>query len=407
MKKIILIMLFNFSILNAQINIDNLKKTAEYNTECDGVSMLVMENGKIIFEDYPTKYHNSKPDSAWAIASGTKGFSGIIAAKLINDGLMSSYDELCSETISEWKQDSLKSKITIRQLLSLISGLDASYGQFIGYAKAIQAPMKYKPGEKWEYSSVAFQTFGEIVRRKLQKNGLGKDPINDFLKPRILDIIDSKPSGWQKSPEGDEMLPSGARFTAREWSKFGEFVRLNGNWNGSQLIRSELLDSLFIGSKVYPTYGISWWLDSGYPNPITGEIVMVLGAGGQNMYISRKLGLVVIRQTSSAFSPDSMSSVRQKKFKYNEFWDLILYGKEPTSVQENNYSVNNMIIYPNPVINEINLFDMNGINYTIYNCLGVLVKAGESSNGKIIVSDLSSGIYFLRLDNSISKFIKE
>jgi CubicO group peptidase (beta-lactamase class C family) len=57
------------------------------------------------------------------LASGTKSFAGVLAAAAQEDKILK-LDERVSETITEWKSDKEKSKITIRQLLTLTSGLD-------------------------------------------------------------------------------------------------------------------------------------------------------------------------------------------------------------------------------------------------------------------------------------------
>jgi hypothetical protein len=404
------------------VNIENCIKASEYNRECDGVSMLVMYKGIIIFEDYPTKYHNTNADSAWFIASGTKGFNGIMAARLIQDRFMKSFDELASETIDEWKSDSNKSKITIKHLLSLTSGIDAVYfGQGVkSYSQSITAPVIHEPGTFFQYGPVPFQCFGEVVRRKLLKNNLGSDPLNDYLKPRILDLIDSKPADWKYTNEGDATLPSGAKFNAREWAKFGEFIRKGGYWHGEQIILKEILDSCFIGSDIKPGYGISWWLDSGAPNPITGDIVCVLGAGGQNLYVSRKLGLVVVRQTSSTgAAQDSATIERILKFNSNDFWDILLYGSVPTSVNNQEVEFNRISMYPNPasdyiVINLDKVILSEAKNpLKIYNTLGECVIEMQDVRhlrdvghlNRINISHLPVGMYFIQLGNYSEKFM--
>lgn len=46
-------------------------------------------------------------------------------------------------------------------------------------------------------------------------------------------------------------------------------------------------------------------------------------------------------------------------------------------------------------------------NYTIYNAAGVTVKSGNVENSAISISDLATGIYLVKINNSVSKFIKK
>ena len=72
--------------------------------------MLIQREGKVIFERY---------DNGWAadrfhpLASGTKSFTGVMAMMAVQDGLLT-LDEFVADTLTEWKSDPRKSKITVR-----------------------------------------------------------------------------------------------------------------------------------------------------------------------------------------------------------------------------------------------------------------------------------------------------
>ena len=99
---------------------DNFKKAAEYSHSQHGTGVLVMVRGEILFEDYAPGWTAEKPH---LLASGTKSFCGVMAACAVHDGLLT-LDERVADTLVEWKDDPRKSRITIRQLLSLSSGID-------------------------------------------------------------------------------------------------------------------------------------------------------------------------------------------------------------------------------------------------------------------------------------------
>ncbi len=63
-----------------------------------------------------------------------------------------------------------------------------------------------------------------------------------------------------KRPDGNPNLPSGAYLTPREWAKFGEFIRLEGTWQGEELIPKDLLKACFQPSEASRIYGMTWWL---------------------------------------------------------------------------------------------------------------------------------------------------
>lgn len=311
----------------------NFQLAVDYSKQTKGVSVLVMKGDKIIFEDYQ---NNFSADKAHFLASGTKSFSGVMAVAAQEDGLLKLDEKVC-ETITEWKSDPLKSKITIRQLLTLTSGLDVNRSQIPpAYSEAIKFPAKHEPGTFFEYGPVPFQVFGEVMRRKLQPK---KEGVLDYLKRRILNPIGLNVRFWATDREGNPLLPQGAFLTAREWAKFGLFLKNGGKWNGKQIVPEKLLKECFVGSKANPAYGITFWLNKPGKNPLGGnnrialgnveeisengitqeglkDLFMAAGAGNQRLYVIPSLDMVIVRQGN--FS----------RFNDKAFLARLLFGKE-------------------------------------------------------------------------------
>lgn len=285
---------------------------ADYSRENRGLSVVVLKGDKIVFEEYQNGHSADRP---WILASGTKSFSGVMLAAAIEDKLISGFDEKVADTIVEWKNDKDRSAITIRQLLSLTSGIDAGQiGRVPSYAEAITQKVKSAPGTEFEYGPVPFQIFGELMTRKLTKQN---ETVYEYLDRRILKPIGINVAFWRKS-NGQPLLPQGASLTAREWLKFGQFLRDHGKWNGKQLIAKKLLDELVVGTKANPAYGLTFWLNrdgkgpGGRPggrnavmeiseNGIadgTADMYMAAGAGNQRLYIIPSLDMVVVRQAA-------------------------------------------------------------------------------------------------------------
>jgi CubicO group peptidase (beta-lactamase class C family) len=302
---------------------------ADYSAERRGVSMLVMRDGKILLEDYPQP---GGPEEAWELASGTKSFTGVMAAAAQADGFLD-IEELASKTLPEWKYDPRKSRITIRNLLSLNSGLKGpgAIGQPPAYLEALKAEAKYDPGVKFEYGPASFQVFGEIMKRKLRAANQPDDP-SVWLQRRVLDRIDVQVSDWRRGKDGNPFMPQGARLTARNWARFGQWVM-----DGGKGVDPHVMKALFEPSSTNPGYGLSWWLlRPGLigPNPRAGidgdaigavskreDIVMAAGAGDQRLYLLRERRLVVVRQANEIFRSMGPLSI---KFRDEDFLKLIL-----------------------------------------------------------------------------------
>lgn len=314
----------NKTVLTEQ---ERYKLAAVYSQENRGVSVLVIKGDKTVFEEYQNGHSADEP---WFLASGTKSFSGVMFAAAIEDKLIKDFDEKVSETITEWKTDKQKSKITIRQLLSLTSGIDAGQiGRVPKYSEAINFPVEAEAGTKFEYGPVPFQIFGEVMRRKLLPK---KESVMDYLKRRILNPIGLKVAFWRNGFDDNPLLPQGANLTAAEWAKFGLFLKNGGKWNGKQIVSKKLLDELAKGSKANPAYGLTFWLNRAGIDPrgqatqarvetkneteTVKDLYMAAGAGNQRLYIIPSMDLVIVRQGNFG------------RFDDGEFLKRLLLGNE-------------------------------------------------------------------------------
>jgi CubicO group peptidase (beta-lactamase class C family) len=285
---------------------DDIRGAAVYSAERLGVSLLVMRGGEIVYEDYPNE---GGDDRAWELASGTKSFSGIIAASLAQEGRLT-LDERCADTLSEWRTDPRKSRITIRELLTLTSGIG---GGFIGrpppYAEAVAQPALYEPGERFQYGPAPFQIFGEIVRRRTGHDALA------HIQSRIFNPLGIEPQRWRRGTDGFPHMPSGAALTARDWAAFGRYVMSPSR--GEPVLDRTVYDALWRGTVANPGYGLTWWLlRRGLVGPTRSErrraglptdeqletmgleVRMAAGAGNQRLYLIPEREMTIVRQAT-------------------------------------------------------------------------------------------------------------
>jgi CubicO group peptidase (beta-lactamase class C family) len=274
---------------------------ADFSRQHGGIAMLVQIDGRVVFEDYP---NNGGPARATELASGTKSFSGVLALCAVEDGLLT-LDEKVSTTLNEWAEDPGRRDITIRQLLTLTSGVPGGEsalktGRVPTYAEAIAAKAVAAPGEKFSYGPQPFQVFGEIMRRKLVRRD---DTVTGYFERKILGPLGIKPAAWRNATSGQPNMPSGASLTARDWAKFGEMVRLDGKG----VLPAGKIQECFQGTKANPGYGLTWWLPA--EGPIGGTVPrkaagpwmpkdawMAAGAGGQRLVVVPSLKLVAVRK---------------------------------------------------------------------------------------------------------------
>ena len=279
-------------------------QAAAYSAERQGVSLLVMQGGRVVFEDYP----RASAGTAHELASGTKSFSGVLAAAMVQDGMLT-LDELCADTLTEWRADPIRRSATIRSLLTLSSGAGAgTMGRPSTYAAAVQQPFAGAAGV-FRYGPTPFQVFGEIVRRKLAAAGRNDDVLA-FMDERLFQPAGVAHGQWRRQA-GQANLPSGAHLDARNWGRFGAFVMGGCRVNGTSIVDAAALAECFKPTAANPGYGLTWWLlrpgliPPSPRSPIDSTasalaglppVSMAAGAGDQRLYLIPDRDMVVVRQ---------------------------------------------------------------------------------------------------------------
>jgi CubicO group peptidase (beta-lactamase class C family) len=292
--------------------VEAMRAAAEYSRSHTGHALVVMFDGKVIFEQYDNGGAIEKPHY---LASGQKGFVGLAAVAAVQDGLIK-LDNPAVENIPEWKNDPEKSTITYRQLLNMTSGLTHPNGddaKRMPWKKQLAMPMAAKPGEHFSYGGYQLGVFAYALEQKL-----ASETYAQYIKRRILDPIGIQFDLRPRAADGRPQVGPG-NVTARDWATCGEFIRREGNWNNQQILDPALLRDCFQGSKANPAYGLTWWVKS----PVSEEFIRTadaevtknwgkvancdwlpddlaaaLGAGTQRLYIMPALKLVVVRQAN-------------------------------------------------------------------------------------------------------------
>jgi len=321
---------------------EQMQAGANYSKQKGGASVLVMQDGQIIFENYHNGANENTPTQ---VQSGTKGFFAAVVALAIQEGFVTGYNENVAETITEWQNTALhpgKRQITIRHLVSLTSGLSQDldyiqgenplapdiYHYVVNNLKLVSAP-----GTRFQYGPSHYYAFGVLLERKLQKAGINQDPLQ-YLETRLLQKIGVTYSTWVHDSAGNPHIPNGCYITPRNWIKFGQFILQKGKWNNQQLIQENFVSNLFSPKADNPGYGVFLWLNkqggdaasAGSPSPPSGspggiiyyggytDIVGALGAGKNRLYIIPSLNAVIVRQSTGD----------KADFSDNNFLELVL-----------------------------------------------------------------------------------
>jgi CubicO group peptidase (beta-lactamase class C family) len=313
--------------LLAEIVPSDCARAAKYSESKRGASMLVMQSGRTIFEHYA---NGGSAGGRWPIFSGTKSFWGIAALAAVHNGLFK-LDDLVSDTITEWKSDPRKSRITIRQLLSQTDGIEgASFLQRPSIhdrnTMAIRLSILAEPGASFIYGPSHLQIFSELLRRKL-----GDRSTIAYFEKHMSDRLGLGRLNYKKDSLGNPLLATGFELTAREWARLGELLLGNGNYRWRQIVPANLLREALAGSQANPAYGLTFWLNQQAPigrevdiertldlpwqnvqwngvcicKDAPPDMVVALGSHYQRLFIIPSLKAIVVRQGSEAKFSDA------------------------------------------------------------------------------------------------------
>jgi len=314
-------------VASAEIKASDCASAAKYSESRRGTAVLVMQNGRTIFEHYA---NGDSPTRRWPIFSGTKSFWGIAAVAAAQEGLFR-LDDPVSDTITEWKRDPRKSQITIRQLLRQTDGIEgASHLQRPSIrdrnAMAIVLPSVAEPGSAFIYGPSHLQIFSELLRRKLR----GRSVIS-YFEAHVSHRLGLHDLKYKKDARGNPLPATGFELTAREWARLGELVLGDGNYDRRQIVSSPVLREAFVGSQINPAYGLTFWLNQQAPNgreadlermldlpwqnahwpgvcickDAPADMVVALGSHYQRLFIVPSLKAVIVRQGSGGNFSDA------------------------------------------------------------------------------------------------------
>jgi CubicO group peptidase (beta-lactamase class C family) len=250
---------------------------------------LVIRHGRIVGEWY---WDGRDKDSKFPAYSVTKSFSSTAVGLLVGDGKVK-LEQPAADFLSSWKTDDRKN-ITLRHLITMTSGIKL---EDLGYhlrpdrvTKALDQPLQYPPGTKWEYNNVACNTLSEIVTKA------SGEEMGDYLKHRLYEPLGMKNVSMDKS--GSKTLAyMGLQISARDLAKVGYLFLNKGLWNGKRILSEEWVRMATTQSQdLQQRYGFLWWVNTdGENKDKTGGMYEAIGLYGNHLTVLPAQDMIVVR----------------------------------------------------------------------------------------------------------------
>jgi CubicO group peptidase (beta-lactamase class C family) len=285
----------------------------------DGI--VVLHRGRIVYERYFGALTAERPHIAFSV---TKSFIGTLAAMLVAEGKL---DE--TAPVSRYLPELALSGFgdaTVGQVLDMTTALDFSENyvggsdSFLAFARAagvFQRPAadtgpssvvqflptiarKGRHGEAFTYRSPNTEVLGWLIARVT-----GQRP-EVVLQERIWSRLGAESAAFiALDPSGAAVSSGGFNCQLRDLARFGEMIRLQGRYNGQQIVPAAVIADIrkggspaaFVpaGYQTLPgwSYRKQWWISHDDHGAF-----MARGIHGQAIYIDPQAEMVIARFAS-------------------------------------------------------------------------------------------------------------
>ena len=302
------------------MNSEKLRQAIEYAAtpafNTDG--LVIIRKGYIVGEAYFGKF---KIDSRHQSSSMAKSFTSTLVGIAIDKGLIKDIDERICRYYPEWdcnNQDDFRSRITIRHVMTLTTGLQwhedwskwdpatndalkmGQSGRFVKYMAERKG--LYEPGSHFEYSTGDPILLSRVIQQVTGVTAL------EFARQNIFKPLNIANVDWEKDRDGYTATAWGLQTTVRDFAKFGYLFLNKGRWEDQPVVSEAWVDKATKTDptvKMWDAYGYLWHVN--LPNrlkvnrsPISTDAIpadgfMAEGVLGQNIIVIPSKDLVIVR----------------------------------------------------------------------------------------------------------------
>lgn len=291
-----------------------------YAGERNSSAFMVWRDGAIEAEAYFGSFDAKTPIVSKSLA---KPVTAILVGRAIQQGHIKSLDQPVADFITEWRDDPVRSRILVRHLLDMRSGL-MPQGEARGPESVLNRaylhprhdeviirdyPVIHPPGSRYEYSNASSELVAPLIERA---TGLR---YSAYLSQALLRPIGA-PGGsiWLNRPGGTAHSGCCLLLPAQSWLRIGILLAEDGVWRGKRLLprgyvaemRTPTPQNPHAGLGVYVAGRYVEWRGAGNPDVVQGrtrhgepyadkDIFLFDGNGNQVVYISPATRMVILR----------------------------------------------------------------------------------------------------------------
>jgi CubicO group peptidase (beta-lactamase class C family) len=291
--------------------LDSIYSAMDQDPHHDLKGIVIVRDGHLVSEHY---FNGDSIDTLHDIRSATKSLTSLLMGIAVQKGLVHSVDDSIAFYLPGLPKDG-KEKITIKDLLTMRSGLDAydNDASSPGNETRLDAssdwirtvytvPMKLSPGTKYVYCSLNAFLTGTIIEN------VSHMPLDQFAKINLFGPLGIENYSWRHVPVDRTTGQGNLSITTRDEARIGELMLDDGIVQGTRVlnhgwITQSLASQVAISdSDPYADfYGYMWHTKAESVGSHKIEVHFASGNGGNKIYVVPSLRMV-IAITSSAYN---------------------------------------------------------------------------------------------------------
>lgn len=282
-------------------------------------ALYVLRDGERIYERYAPGFGPETKQISWSMA---KSITAVLTGFLVADGQLSLDGPA---PVAAWQRSGdPRGAITLEHLLHMASGLEhvekgdpvwqgdtvaMLFGEgaqdMAGFAEA--KPATARPGELFNYSSATSVILADILTDTLTPSAnpeARRDAMRDFIAGRLIEPLGMTSLTPEFDATGTMIGGSIMHATARDYAKFGEFLRNGGVANGQRLLPENWIDFMLTPSPNDSGYGGHIWLNRArpagadaalWPDRGPNDLFACIGHQGQYIIVSPSQRVTIVR----------------------------------------------------------------------------------------------------------------
>jgi CubicO group peptidase (beta-lactamase class C family) len=233
-------------------------------------AFLVWHKGALVEETYFGEYDRIALINSKSLA---KPITAIVIGRAIAEGHVQSLDQPVADFITEWQSDTGKSKILIRHLLDMRTGLLAQ-GNPTGPEDVLQRaylhprhdqviideyPLINPPGTRYEYANANSELIAPLIKRATGMR------YADYLTKMVLEPLGAAGGTvFVNRPDGTAHSGCCIQLPAQTYLKLGILLLQDGVWDGTRLLPEGYVAAMRTPTRENPHAGLGVWMAEPY-----------------------------------------------------------------------------------------------------------------------------------------------